>query len=76
MNYVFLVDPKSNPLTALQVDNAIKPNYPQVQASTVACYTIPWLVIVHTEGELSPQERDDIQSILDNLDPPKEELTR
>ena len=69
MNYAFLVDPKSNPLTALQVDNAIKPNYPQVQASTVAGYTIPWIVIVHTEGELSEQERQDIQGILDNLDP-------
>ena len=70
MNYAFLVDPKSNPLTALQVDNAIKPNYPQVQASTVAGYTIPWLVIVHTEGELSEQELQAIQVILDNLDHP------
>lgn len=76
MDYAFLVSPKTNPLRAGFVDQYLKPLYPQIRASTVAQHTVPWLVILHTEGELSPQEMDDIQSILDNLDPPKEELTR
>jgi len=66
-HYAFLSAPKEPPITAFSVDAAIKPICPKVQASTVATYTNPWIIIVHCSEELTDQERTLIEQAIEEI---------
>ncbi len=68
MSHAFVVEPKAHYIYAGEVDEAIKPLSPKIEATNISIGSIPWIVFALCSEPLSNAEKAAVQTALDDFE--------